>query len=328
MPIKKLNMKKTLLILCTLFVSFSGFSQKEAPLSYKIVQNDAEAGFVRANIDPFNILLSRSRMTFASQLGVRFYKKGIYINVSGDFHYADGLAETQLMDVRGSSVYSPQTSRNINAMVGYYYSWTKNGPVTFHLKSTSGGYNTVIHHVTKVDVDYKVFFGGEIGFKSGYSSIAYNYEDKKNSDPLMVKDVYSNKDVGLSGNFTTYMQYTWLQAGFCYGKIYNASADFSGYGIRKVQYMDRYYLNIVLPMSSNFEDIYYLSELGTSNPLYNRYSLKDVKATSLGFKLGYEYIPLKRVIGFGGEVGIMPGFKGMGNFYFATKVSFNLGGIF
>lgn len=314
---------KNIFFLYLIALSFHCNSQQDTG-TYMITSNNPDVGLINANLDPFNVLISTSRMSFSSQLGLKFYKKGLYLNASGDFHYLDNLAEQLLEDIRGNSIYSSQKSRNISVNAGYYFSWLKNDKITFHLKTSSGGMNTTVYHVTKINVDYKKFFGPEIGIKSGYSNIAYNFEDKNDDNPLIVKNYYVDEDVSLNSNFTTFMQYTWLQVGFCFGQIVNAEANFSDIGIRKTKYMERYYAQFIIPISTSFEDIYWVRSNGPSSHLINRCIINGVETTPLGFRLGYEVIPLERKCGVGLEIGCMPGFKGMLNFYLSTKISFNL----
>ena len=312
-------MKNKYLLIFTLSV-FVSFSQN---LTYSVVSNKPETGFFSVNVDPWNVLVSKSRMTFSGQAGVKLYKSGFYLNLSGDFHYLDNLASASDQMV-GQSIYENQKSRNMNVLVGYLISWNKNGPVKFHLKSGHGTGGRTVDTYGKADIDYKQFFGFEGGIKSGFSYLTY-----KGDETLNGKDYYSNTEVPINGFFTTYMQYTWVQFGFSYGKIINSELNFSGYGNRTACYMTKFYGHLILPVSSSLEDIYFTPDNGSSTTLTYRYILNDaVPLSKIGFRAGYEFIPMKKLVGYGLEIGTMPGIKSGGNFYLSTKLSFNFGSRF
>ncbi|HOZ87415.1 MAG TPA: hypothetical protein PL029_06640 [Bacteroidia bacterium] len=221
----------------------------------------------------------------------------------------------------GQSVYKDQRSRNINALAGYLINWNKNGPVKIHLKSGHGTGGKTVDTYAEISTDYKQYFGIEGGIKSGYSFLTYKADATING-----KDQSNDSEVPISGYFTTYMQYTWAQFGFSFGKIINMEADFSGYGKRTASYMTKFYGHLILPVSTNLEDIYFTPDNGSSKLLTYRYVLNDIVPLSkIGFRAGYEFIPMKKLMGVGLELGTMPGIKKGGNFYISTKLSFNFG---
>lgn len=312
-------MKNKYLIIFTLSV-FVSVSQN---LKYDEVSNKPETGFFVVNVDPWNILASQSRLTFSGQTGIKLYKAGFYLNLSGDFHYLDNLAS--LSDrMWGKSIYKDQKSRNINALVGYLFSWKKNGPVKFHLKSSHGTGDKIVDTYAKIDIDYKQYFGIEGGIKSGYSFLTY-----KGDATLNGKNYYNNSEVPINGFFTTYLQYTWFQCGFSFGKIINSEVNFSGYGNRTASYMTKFYGHLIFPIKTSLEDIYFTPDNGSAPALSYHYILNDaVPLSNIGFRAGYEFIPMKKLIGVGLEIGTMPGIKSGGNFYMSTKLSFNFGSRF
>jgi hypothetical protein len=312
-------MKKIFLIVFMLSV-FVTVSQN---LTYSVVSNNPETGFFVVNIDPWNVLASQSRLSFSGQAGMKLYKSGFYLNLSGDFHYIDNLASSSDR-MFGQSIYEDQKSRNVNALVGYLISWKKNGPIKFHLKSGPGTGGKRVDTYGKVNIDYKQYFGLEGGIRSGYSFLTYKGEATLNG-----KDYYSNSEVPISDFFTTYMQYSWVQCGFTFGKIINSEVNFSGYGNRTASYMTKSYAHLILPISNSLEDIYFTPDNGSSTLLTYRYILNDaVPLSKIGFRAGYEFIPMKKLMGVGLEIGTLPGIKNGGNFYISTKLSFNFGARF
>lgn len=308
---------KNHLIFCFLVLTGVYSSQN---LTYTVVANDTKAGFFELNIDPWNVLASQSRLTFSGQTGIKIYKAGIYLNLSGDFHYLDNLAASSDR-MYGQSVYQDQKSRNINATLGYLINWNKNGTIKFHLKTGHGTGDKKVDTYAKIKIDYRQYFGIEGGIKAGYSHLTY-----KGDPNLTAKDFYSNQEIPVDGFFSTYLEYKWLQCGFSFGKIVNSEVNFSGYGRRKANYMTKFYGFLVLALSSKLENIYFTPDNGSSTPLTYQYILNDmVPVSKFGFKAGYEFIPIKKLVGFGAEIGTMPGIKNGGNFYLSTKLSFNLG---
>jgi hypothetical protein len=308
---------RKLFIYIMLFCTISAAAQ---PLKYSITKENTDIKFVSEKLAIWDILVSTSRMTFSGGVGGKMYLNGLYLNVNYNFHYLDNLAEASSTDkVQGSSVYKPTKSRDADATIGYFFQKKTNGKVRLHLKSEG----KVSYYMNAI-ADYNKIFGVQAGYKKGFSQLTI-------PGGIPVKDYYipETGTITTEHAVVTYMQYGWLSFGPSYGKVVDVIADVEQYGIRKAQFVNRFYANVLMATSSKLEDVYYTEGFGSSNPLVHRYVLEgNVPMSKLGFNVGYETF---KYTGFGVtagvEIGLMPGVKmtGAGNGYFLFKWGFILG---
>jgi len=291
-------------------------------LTYKVVKNDPETSFLCANIDPWNTLISRSRMTFAAKTGLCGYHNNVYVNLSGDFHYLDYLADATTSNVNGKSIYATQASRNINVSAAYFF--TKVTPCSLTLYLASVG--RVRYHA-KIKTECSKFFGPEIGYSSGFSLVTFDPDNGRVKQPVNVTEYYAGQTTELKGAFSTYMQYQWVMVGACFGRIANVEVDFEQYGLRRERSMKKYTLCAILPASSTFEDIYVEKTVITnsSKTLYYRYVVNNLPHSRIGLKLSYDYVPINTSMNYGFDTGFLPGFKNGGNFFVQFRFGVTLG---
>ncbi|NVO03528.1 MAG: hypothetical protein HXX09_12590 [Bacteroidetes bacterium] len=304
-------MKRTLtylLIIC----AFSAYSQE---MTYTIKSENTDIKLVNAKLSFWDILVSSSRMTFAGGIGGKVYLNGLYVGGNYDIHYLDDLGEAVSSDniVRGSSIYQPTRSKNGDVTLGYFLQRETTGKVRVNLKQQG---KTLVY--TKVEAKYNRIFGLQVNYKTGFSHMTI-------PAGVEVKDKYFPElgHIKTDYGMTTFMKYKWISFGPSIGKIVDIVADFDELGERKVKFFERIYGNVIFATKSELEDVYYTEGFGSSNPMVHQYVLDgNVAMSNLGFNIGYETFKLRGVgVGYGIEIGVMPGVKvkGAGNGYFLVK---------
>ena len=311
---------KKLLFYIIIFVSLKSQSQK---LTYSIVKENTDIKCVYGKVTIIDALISTSRMSFSTGLGTRMYLNGLYLSTNYEFHYLDNMAEASSTEqIRGSSIYARQKSRNADIMAGYFFQKNTDGKVRINLHNGSK-----VTRYTIVDAHYNKIFGAQVGFKNGFSYMTIPRGVK-------VSDYY-NESAGTfetQAGMTSFMKYSWLTIGGTIGKTVDVDANFSSYGLKGAHYIQRLYANIIIATNSQLEDVYFTENYGSSNPLVKRYVLNgNVEMSKYGFCVGFETFTLKKFgMVTGLEVGKMPGvtLSKSGNIYLAFKVGLVFGSCF
>lgn len=328
-------MKNAYFILILLIGTTTIFAQKKGQTpkvsTYKILRDNTNTNFITGNLELVNLTISGSRMSIAGGPGIKAYFNGVYATADYEYHYLDGLSEALNSDANtGHSVYNNQKSRNADANIGYFFKKTVEKKVAMNLYSQSNG-STITHYYTNVDAHVNKIFGVMLGYKSGFSNIMLK-------EGFLVKP-YGNDNVATTSssyNTATNMQYGWITIGPSFGSIEDVVADIEGYGLRKSQYLRRFYFNLIYAAKTKVEDVYFeiepTSSVGTNKTLVYRYVIDgNTPMSKLGFNLGMETFKFAK-FGLSSklEVGSAPGVKGnfLGNLYFSFKVGLSLGKCF
>ena len=288
--------------------------------TYSITKDNTDIKCIYGKISLVDALISTSRMSFSTGLGTRMYFNGIYLSGNYDFHYADGLAEASSSEnIRGSSIYARQKSRNADIMGGYFFQKEKEGKVRINLRN--GGKVT---YYTNVNAHYNRIIGAQIGFKNGFSYMVIPQGVKVSN--------YYNESAGTfaaQAGMTTIMKYSWLTIGGTFGKTVDVDANFSEYGLKGSHFMKRFYANMIIAVKSQLEDVYFTENHGSSNELVKRYVLDgNVDMSKFGFCVGAETFSLKKCgLITSLEGGLMPGVKGKAsdNLFIGFKVGLVIG---
>ncbi len=112
------------------------------------------------------------------------------------------------------------------------------------------------------------------------------------------------------GEFSTYMDYTWFLIGGSLGKLIDVTGKFSNFGEKREQELTRFYLDLMIPISTSLDDIYWLTGYGGTNPVYNRYHIDNTIAKGkLGFRIGYTQNYYNKIISGGPELAFLPGIE-------------------
>lgn len=297
---------------------FTAITLSSQTLTYKVLRENTDVKFIHAKISPADVLVSTSRMAFSASPGIKAYAKGLYFTANYDFQYIDNMA-SYITNVKGSSVYKSTKSRYANTTLGYSFSKIKQGKVYIRLGSgsTNGGM-TKIEKYTYVDAKYKQQFGVQGGYQKGFSHLTV-------PSGISVTDYYdeSAKVVQTQYKTSTFMEYAWLSFGGSYSKMIDVEVDLSTYGVRSNESLTRFYGNILLSTQSSLEDIYMVSDFGSSSSYTHRYVLNgNTNLSRLGFNIGYEVFKIKSIgLFYNLEIGLMPGVKieGAGNGYLSFK---------
>ncbi|HWY11079.1 MAG TPA: hypothetical protein VN026_07135 [Bacteroidia bacterium] len=305
--------------ICLSILILLSVSLNAQDLTYSNKKENTDIKFVDGKIAFWDVMISKSRMTFAGGFGAKLYLNGFYLGLNYDYHYLDGLAEASSSEnIKGSSIYAPTKSRNADITVGYFKQKEKEGKVKIFLKGVGR-----TKYYALIDAKYNKFFGAQIGYKSGFSHLTI-------PTGVAVKDYYANTNVTTDGGMSTFMRYGWISFGPSYGKIVDVEADFKGYGVKKRRDFFKIYANCIIAATTSLEDVYYTQANNTSKTLVNQYVLQgNVVMSNIGFNAGIEEHKFAGVgLIYGIEGGLLPGVKKGGNIYIAIKWGMIIGKAF
>ncbi|HLP12730.1 MAG TPA: hypothetical protein VK177_12410 [Flavobacteriales bacterium] len=168
-------------------------------------------------------------------------------------------------------------------------------------------------------------FGLRLGYKKGVSWYAMNGNNVK----CTAGSVTTEYNYGIQ---STNMVYSHVHAGISFSRTRNLKVMTTEFGPKSNSGAEFFYADLIFAPTLEFDDVYSAVYYdGSSGPNGNTMYYEQFKITSekskIGFRLGYESIPFRGLLGLRAEIGINPGLKGMSNifvqfgarFYFGTK---------
>ncbi len=311
-------MKNYLLIIVALvafsttsFAQLFGKHGDGETLTYSDLNANTGGGFIRGDLGILDMGISKTFMMSLDPQITALYKN-FYAKLEYTMTYVDlNLASDPIL---ASSVNGDLKKKNFEFLAGYYFRNEKEGKIPITLKSENIGSRITLNTITHVDANYEWFVGPEAGMATGYNLL--HVDGKFDVEQLSAKNVWVKTttpgDVGNS-HFTTMQDYTFLNIGAAFGTITDVSATFSEYGEKSNRAFLKYYVNIIIPMRNNIDDIFWTTKANTNNSAYTipaystRYRLDNtVPKSGLGWRIGAE-VHYFSVFSLGAELAVLPG---------------------
>lgn len=309
-----------------------GYNPDPEPLVYKVVRDKPEhLRFATILLPLWHLAGSKINSSLYDANFGAFYHEG---NIQAMVRYKYGLGDKIAPDSYefGSypnhplifSIYEPGKAQELNAVGTYFFNSRKTTENIFMTVRSSKGFRrsttvpaTMLHKV-----------GVNLGYAQGFTWYNMNNTD------LNVELHDSENDIRQYNlmSMSSVQNYKFIKAGLTFTKGYDITYDFEGYGKYTDADMKTTWVNLIVAVQNDFDDVYAPVAYTTQDNYYNSYdqniyvadgSINHLnKKLPIGIEVGHRYLTRSSGFGYEAAVKYLPGMMNNINFMVEVGVSY------
>ena len=334
-------MKNTILFTAILLLNFTSFAQKktgkdkssknntEAP-KYEILENEVTdinyigggAG-IRGSLNGYN-----GGAGFGLHANA-IIKSRVMLNANFSPYLLDRLMVTGETSDKEGDVFSKYQTQFAN-------DFTISGVINLAniqkeenhdmiVKSERTGYKEITNYYIPVPADFIVMHGIKLGYSSGLTLMDLGEKDVSAHD-------LSGATINMTSieNASTMYSYSNFRLGYSLSTHYSLEIDVEGYGKKKEHSIKNFYVDALIPITRNFENVYQVTN--TAGAMYDKeYVISSNNATlPVGLCIGGYYISnfgKGMGLAFNYEIGALPSYTALlrNSWYINFGINLNFG---